>query len=121
MANIKVNLENSKISMENILDYKEEVEQIDKIMRKDPNSMNNFLGWIELPTNYDKVEFERIKEAAKRIRKNSEVFVCIGIGGSYLGARAVIEALTKISQLMLFLNLEQQQNQLLLLEYLEKF
>ncbi len=94
MANIKVNLENSKISMENILDYKEEVEQIDKIMRKDPNSMNNFLGWIELPTNYDKVEFERIKEAAKRIRKNSEVFVCIGIGGSYLGARAVIEALT---------------------------
>ncbi len=94
MANIKVNLDNTKISMEKILEYKEEVEQIDKIMRKDPNSMNNFLGWIELPTNYDKAEFERIKEAAKRVQKNSEVFVCIGIGGSYLGARAVIEALT---------------------------
>ena len=94
MANIKVNLDNTSISMEEILGYKEEVEQIDKILRKDPNNENNFLGWIELPSNYDKVEFIRIKEAAKKIKENSEVFVCIGIGGSYLGARAVIEALT---------------------------
>ncbi len=94
MSNIKVNLENTKISMEEILKYKEEVEQIDKILRKDPNSENNFLGWMELPSNYDKEEFERIKLAAERVRKNSEVFICIGIGGSYLGARAVIEALT---------------------------
>ena len=94
MANIKLNFENTNIGMEEILKYKEEVEQIDKILRKDPNSENNFLGWIELPTNYDKKEFERIKKAAERVRKNSEVFVCIGIGGSYLGARAVIEALT---------------------------
>ncbi len=94
MANIKVNLDNTSISMEEILGYKEEVEQIDKILRKDPNNENNFLGWIELPSNYDKVEFKRIKEAAKKIKENSEVFVCIGIGGSYLGARAVIEALT---------------------------
>ncbi len=94
MANIKVNLENTNISMEEILKYKEEVEGIDKILRKDPNSQNNFLGWIELPTNYDKEEFKRIKEVAKKVRENSEVFVCIGIGGSYLGARAVIESLT---------------------------
>ena len=94
MANIKVNLDNTSISMEEILGYKEEVEQIDKILRKDPNNENNFLGWIELPSNYDKVEFKRIKEAAKKIKENSEVFICIGIGGSYLGARAVIEALT---------------------------
>lgn len=94
MANIKVNLDNSNISMEEILEYKEEIEQIDKILRKDPNNVNNFLGWIELPTNYDKEESARIKEAAKRVRENSEVFVCIGIGGSYLGARAVIDALT---------------------------
>ena len=94
MANIKVNLDNTSISMEEILGYKEEVEQIDKILRKDPNNENNFLGWIELPSNYDKVEFKRIKEAAKKIKENSEVFVCIGIGGSYLGARSVIEALT---------------------------
>jgi len=94
MANVKLNIANSGISMEEILANKEKVEFIDSILRKDPNSENNFLGWLELPSNYDKVEFERIKEAAKRVRENSEVFVCIGIGGSYLGARAVIEALT---------------------------
>jgi len=94
MANIKVNLDNAKISIEEILSYKEEVAEIDKILRKDPNSQNNFLGWLELPTNYDKEEFERIKVAANKIKENSEVFICIGIGGSYLGARAVIESLT---------------------------
>jgi len=52
-----------------------------------------FTGWIDLPTNYDKVEFERIKKAAQRINENAEILVVIGIGGSYLGARAVIEAL----------------------------
>ena len=50
--------------------------------------------WLHLPTKYDKKEFARIKAAAERIKKNSEVLVVIGIGGSYLGARAVIEALT---------------------------
>lgn len=94
MSNIKVNLENSGLGMNEILKYKEEVQGIDKILRKNPNDENNFLGWIELPTNYDKAEFKRIKEAAKRVQENSEVFVVIGIGGSYLGARAVIEALT---------------------------
>ena len=94
MSNIKVNLDNAGISLDEILVYKEEVQEIDKILRKNPNDINNFLGWIELPTNYDRDEFERIKEAAKRVQTNSEVFVCIGIGGSYLGARAVIEALT---------------------------
>ena len=94
MSNIKVNLDNAGISLDEILEYKEEVQEIDKILRKNPNDINNFLGWIELPTNYDKDEFERIKETAKRVQTNSEVFVCIGIGGSYLGARAVIDALT---------------------------
>ena len=94
MSNVKLNIANAEISMEEILANKEKVEIIDSILRKDPNSENNFLGWMELPTNYDKVEFERIKEAAKRVRENSEVFVCIGIGGSYLGARAVIDSLT---------------------------
>lgn len=53
---------------------------------------SDFLGWQELPFNYDKEELTRIKAAAERIRKQAEVFVVIGIGGSYLGARAVIEA-----------------------------
>ena len=52
---------------------------------------NDFLGWIDLPVNYDKDEFARIQKAAKKIQKDSEVLVVIGIGGSYLGARAAIE------------------------------
>lgn len=54
---------------------------------------NDYLGWIDLPVDYDKDEFERIKKAAKKIQSDSEVLVVIGIGGSYLGARAAIEFL----------------------------
>ena len=54
---------------------------------------NDFLGWIDLPVNYDKDEFERIKKAAAKIQNDSEVLIVIGIGGSYLGARAAIEFL----------------------------
>ena len=54
---------------------------------------NDFLGWIDLPVNYDKEEFARIKQAAAKIQNDSEVLVVIGIGGSYLGARAAIEFL----------------------------
>ena len=54
---------------------------------------NDFLGWIDLPNDYDKEEFERIKKAAKKIQSDSDVLVVIGIGGSYLGARAAIECL----------------------------
>ena len=54
---------------------------------------NDFLGWIDLPVDYDKEEFARIKKAAEKIQGDSEVLVVIGIGGSYLGARAAIEFL----------------------------
>lgn len=54
---------------------------------------NDFLGWIDLPVEYDREEFARIKTAAERIRSEAEALVVVGIGGSYLGARAVIEAL----------------------------
>ena len=54
---------------------------------------SDFLGWVDLPVNYDKEEFTRIKAAAERIKRSCDVFVVIGIGGSYLGARAVIEFL----------------------------
>lgn len=54
---------------------------------------NDFLGWIDLPVNYDKDEFERIQKAAQKIQNDSEVLLVIGIGGSYLGARAAIEFL----------------------------
>ncbi|MBD5551244.1 MAG: glucose-6-phosphate isomerase [Lachnospiraceae bacterium] len=54
---------------------------------------NDFLGWVDLPVNYDKEEFSRIKKAAEKIQSDSEVLLVIGIGGSYLGARAAIEFL----------------------------
>ncbi len=54
---------------------------------------NDFLGWVDLPVNYDKEEFERIKAAAKRIKEKADILIVIGIGGSYLGARAAIELL----------------------------
>ena len=52
---------------------------------------NDFIGWVDLPENYDKEEFARIKAAAEKIKKNADILIVIGIGGSYLGARAVIE------------------------------
>lgn len=67
------------------------VEAMDTLMSKTGEG-NDFLGWIDLPTNYDKEEFDRIKKSAEYIKKNADVLIVIGIGGSYLGARAVIEA-----------------------------
>ena len=55
---------------------------------------SDFLGWIDLPVDYDKEEFQRIKMAAEKIQNDSEVLLVIGIGGSYLGARAAIEFLS---------------------------
>ena len=54
---------------------------------------NDFLGWIDLPTNYDKEEFSRIVKSAEKIKEDSDILLVIGIGGSYLGARAAIEML----------------------------
>jgi len=55
---------------------------------------NDFLGWVDLPVNYDKDEFKRIKKAAEKIKSDSDVLIAVGIGGSYLGARAAIEMLS---------------------------
>ena len=63
-------------------------------MHRRANDEKDFVEWLDLPTNYDKDKFERIKKASKKIKKESDILVVIGIGGSYLGARAVIEALT---------------------------
>jgi glucose-6-phosphate isomerase len=64
-----------------------------KTLTEKSGAGNDFLGWLDLPENYDKEEFSRIKSAAEKIKKNSEVLVVIGIGGSYLGSRAAIELL----------------------------
>ena len=94
MSGIKLNLKNTGISEKSIMEYKEQVENIHKELHQKANDEKDFVGWLELPTNYDKKEFSRIK-------KESDILVVIGIGGSYLGARAVIESLTSTFNNML--------------------
>ena len=94
MSNIKLNLENSGVNEKDILKYSQQVYDIHNKMNENVDNNDEFLGWINLPTKYEKKEFTRIKQAAEKIRKDSDILVVIGIGGSYLGARAVIESLT---------------------------
>lgn len=68
-----------------------EIAEADKVLNNKSGEGNDFLGWVDLPVNYDKDEFQRIKKAAQKIRSDSQVLIVIGIGGSYLGARAAIE------------------------------
>ncbi len=91
---IKFNFENSSINEAMIAKYANDVAKIHEEMNEKANDEKEFLGWLELPTNYDKEEFARIKKAGQKIQKDSDVLVVIGIGGSYLGARAVIDSLT---------------------------
>lgn len=72
---------------------KSQVESAAKVLHDKTGLGNDFLGWLDLPVDYDKEEFTRIKVAAERIQSNSDVLIVIGIGGSYLGARAAIEFL----------------------------
>lgn len=69
----------------------DEVKAAQKTLHDKSGAGNDFLGWVDLPVNYDKEEFARIEKAAEKIRKDSQVLIVIGIGGSYLGARAAIE------------------------------
>lgn len=68
-------------------------EQAKDVLVSKSGAGNDFLGWIDLPVDYDKEEFSRIEKAAEKIKKDSDVLIVIGIGGSYLGARAAIEFL----------------------------
>ncbi len=72
---------------------KPQIETAHNTLMQRTGAGNDFLGWLDLPVNYDKEEFARIKAAAERIRKSCDVFIVIGIGGSYLGARAAVELL----------------------------
>lgn len=77
-----------------IMNLQPMVTAVHQMLHKGTGEGSDFLGWVELPQNYDKEEFERIKKAAAKIRSNSEALIVIGIGGSYLGARAAIEMLS---------------------------
>lgn len=82
------------ISPEELDNIKASVLCANEILVKKTGAGNDFLGWIDLPVEYDKEEFVRIKQAAEKIRNDSDVLLVVGIGGSYLGARAAIEFLT---------------------------
>lgn len=81
------------VSAEEMNSIRDEVLAAQKSLLAKDGKGNDFLGWITLPDDYDKEEFARIKAAAQKIKKMCDVFVVIGIGGSYLGARAVVEFL----------------------------
>lgn len=83
----------SFISEDEVISMKKIAEDAKKVLVEKTGAGNDFLGWIDLPVDYDKEEFERIKKSAKKIQEDSEVLIVIGIGGSYLGARAAIEFL----------------------------
>ncbi len=91
---IKLNIDNTKDFYKQ-KDFKEMVEttkQAYNTLMSKKGLGNDFLGWLDLPVNYDKEEFDRIKKCAKDIQKKCDVLVVVGIGGSYLGAASVIEA-----------------------------
>ncbi len=94
MLGLKLNLENTGIDEKEIQKYAKKVADIHNKLHEKKDDENEFLGWLELPTKYNKREFKKIKESAKKIQSDSDVLLVIGIGGSYLGARAVIESLT---------------------------
>ena len=77
MSLIKLDLKNTGITQKAIMEYKEQVENIHKELHKRANAEKDFVGWIELPTNYDKEEFKRIKKSAKKIKKESDILVVI--------------------------------------------
>ncbi|MBE6864014.1 MAG: glucose-6-phosphate isomerase [Ruminococcus flavefaciens] len=81
------------VNSDELAGIKSQVEAAADALHNKTGLGNDFLGWVELPTNYDKDEFARIKAAAEKIKKNSDILIVIGIGGSYLGARAAIELL----------------------------
>ena len=94
MENIKVDFKNARLFEKNVMKYAKQVAEIHKKLHEKAKNEKEFCGWLNLPTNYDKKEFEKIKKIAKKIQLNSDILLVIGIGGSYLGARAVIESLT---------------------------
>lgn len=91
---MKINFNNALINNDDINKFEDMVKDIHNKLHDNCNSQDDFMGWLDLPKNYDKDELEKIKKCAEKVKNNSKYLLVIGIGGSYLGARAVIEALT---------------------------
>ncbi|TCO76936.1 glucose-6-phosphate isomerase [Marinisporobacter balticus] len=94
MENIYFDYSNAGIKKYEIQYLKEPTRKAHEVLHEKTGAGNDFLGWVDYPVTYDHKEFEKIKRVAQEIKKDSEVFIVIGIGGSYLGSRAAIEALT---------------------------
>ncbi|QEK11502.1 glucose-6-phosphate isomerase [Crassaminicella thermophila] len=94
MENIKFDYSKGAIKQHEIQYLKSPILKAHEMLHNKTGAGNDFLGWVDYPICYDKDEFERIKKAAQKIRNDSDVFIIVGIGGSYLGARAAIEALS---------------------------
>jgi len=91
--NINKNYLNTFVSENDMEAIRPEIEAAMTTLTEKSGLGNDFLGWLDLPVAYDKAEFDKIKRCAAKIQKNCDIFVVIGIGGSYLGARAAIEFL----------------------------
>ena len=94
MLSLDLSKISSFVSAEEIANMRSTVEMAENVLNSRQGAGSDFLGWVDLPVNYDKEEFARIKNAAKKIQSDSDVLVVVGIGGSYLGAKAAIEMLT---------------------------
>ena len=94
MSKITIDYSKTGVMPHEVKYFKEQIAVAHKMLHEKTGAGNDFLGWIDLPVDYDKDEFARIQKAAEKIQSNSDVLIVIGIGGSYLGARACIDALS---------------------------
>ena len=90
-VNLKDKYVSAFVTNDEIYSYQDKITKAHNDLHGKTGAGNDFTGWVDLPVDYDKEEFERIKVAAEKIKNNSDILIVIGIGGSYLGARAVIE------------------------------
>jgi glucose-6-phosphate isomerase len=81
------------VEQHKLVEMEPQIQKVHKLLQNKTGKGNDYLGWVDLPENYDKEEFSRIQQAAKRIQKQAEVLLVIGIGGSYLGAKAALDML----------------------------
>ena len=94
MSKITIDYSKTGVMPHEVEYFKEQIVVAHKMLHEKTGAGNDFLGWVDLPVDYDKDEFARIQKAAEKIQGDSDVLIVIGIGGSYLGARACIDALS---------------------------
>ena len=97
MSYVKLNVANAVkfVDKETLKSMESEILAAKDLLLSKSGAGNDFLGWLDLPFDYDKEEFERILLAAEKIKKQADVLLVIGIGGSYLGAKSAIEMLNQ--------------------------